>query len=132
MRPVGREGLRHRRSPLKDAGYLHVEKEGRRAAPLGQLPLALFGNLLRFLTILTPNRERQRAESLFGDFLAALEAVPVVAVLEPRQGVVYLVERFRLHLNQRELDIFLDVGLRTLHRIEDLRLLAAPAPLCAD
>ena len=65
---------------------LHVEEQRRCAAPRRQLALALLGVLARFLAVLAADRERQRAQALLGDFLAALEAVAVVALLEPRRA----------------------------------------------
>src|SRR5258706_1032224 len=111
---------------LWDAGILHVREERRRAAPGRELTLALLGDLAGLLAVLAANRERQRAEPLLGDLFTAFEAVAVVALLEPQQRVVDLVQRLRLHLDQRELDVVLDVGFRALDRVEDLVLLVAP------
>src|SRR5437660_370115 len=136
--PVGRQqGLRHRRSPLREeeqrgAGVLHVEEERRSAAPGRELALTLLGSLAGLLAILAANREGQRAEALLGDLLAAFEAVAVVALLEPRQSIVDLVERLGLHLNERELDLLLDVGLRALDRVQHLVHLAAPGAFRAN
>src|SRR4029453_16323290 len=96
------------------------------------MSLTLFGDFLGLLAVLAADGERQSTESLFGDFLAALEAISVVAVLEARQRVFYLVERLGLHLNERQLDVFLDVGFRALDGVEDLGLLAAPRSLGPD
>src|SRR2546430_13593243 len=104
--PVGRNGLRHRRSPL-DAGLLHVEEERRPAAALRQQPLPLLGVLLGLLAVLAADGEGEGPEALLGDFLAAVEAVAVVALLEPGERVVYLVQGLRLHLDQRKLDVLL-------------------------
>ena len=104
----------------------------RGAAPRGELTLALLGDLARLFAVLAADRERQRPQPLLGDFLAALEAVAVVALLEPRERVVDLVERLRLHLDERELDVFLDVGFGALDRVEHLVQLAAPGALFAD
>jgi DnaK suppressor protein len=87
---------------------LHVHEERARAAPGGELTLALLGGLLGLLAILAADREGQRPETLFGDFLAAIEAVAVVARFEAHQGVVHLVERLGLHLNEGKLQIVLD------------------------
>jgi len=56
----------------------------------------------------------------------------VDALLETRERIVDLVERFRLHLDEGELDVFLDVGLRTLDRVQDLVELSAPGPFGPD
>src|SRR5262249_19575275 len=51
---------------------------------------------------------------------AAFEAVAVCALLQARESVVHPAEGFRLHLDKSELDVFLDIGFRTLTRIENL------------
>src|SRR5690349_18794887 len=104
-----------RRSPFDAWGRRlltgHIEEERRGAAPGGLLPLALFGLLARLLAILAAHREWQRAQPLLGDLFAAFETVSVVAVLEPGERVVHLVQRLGLHLNERELDVLLNIGL---------------------
>src|SRR5438034_6299186 len=97
-------------------GSLHIEEERRRPAALRQQPLPLLGVLLGLLAVLAPDGEGEGPEALLGDFLAAVEAVAVVALLEPRECVVDLVQRLRLHLDQRKLDVLLDVGLGALDR----------------
>src|SRR3954470_13833233 len=109
----------------------HVEEQRRRTAASRPLALALFGNLTRLLTILAADSEGQRAKALLGDFLAALEAVAVVALLEADQGVVDLVERLGLHLDERELDVVLDVRFGALDGVEHF-LLAAPGAFRPD
>src|SRR6476661_222558 len=112
---------------------LHVDEERRRAAAGGHLALTLLGNFARLLALLAPHRERQGAQPLLSDFVAALEAIAVVALLQARERVVDLVQRLRLHLDQRELDLVLDVGLGALDGVEHLVLLAgAPAALGAN
>src|SRR5438034_3423999 len=112
-----------------DAGFLHVEEERRGAAALRQLALALFGDLPGLFTVLAAHGEGERAQPLLGDLFAAVEAVAVVALLEPPQRVVDLVERLRLHLDERELDVLLNVGLGALHGVEHFVELAAPGAL---
>src|SRR5207249_6835245 len=99
-----RDGLRHRRSPRTVVGrrILHIHEERRGAAARGVLPLALLRVLPGFFAILAANRERQRPQPLLADFLAAVEAVAVGAVLEARERVDDLIERLRLHLHERE------------------------------
>ena len=82
--------------------------------------------LARLFAILAAHREGQRAQARLRDFVAALEAEAVTAVFETRERFVDLVERFRLHLDQRQLDVFLDVdfgGLALIHHF--VRLLRA-------
>ena len=131
-RPVGRtRGSATGGAPRRDAGsYMSRNSEAvpRRAAICRWRCSA---TLARLLAVLAADREGQRPEPLLGDLFAALEAVAVVALFEPRQRVVDLVQRLRLHLDQRELDVVLDVGFRALDRVEHLVQLAAPGALGA-
>src|SRR5258708_5242685 len=104
--------------PHRTPGSLHIEKERRRRTPRSHVALALLGKLLGLLAVLAANCERKSPQPLFGNFIATLEAVAVAALFEPLQRVVDLVERFRLHLDERELDVFLDVVLRALAGVE--------------
>src|SRR5207248_6867505 len=92
--------------------------EGGGAAALGHQALTLLFHLARLLAVLAANRERQGAQPALADFLAALEAVAVGALFQPPKRFVDLIERFRLHLNQGELDFVLDVGLGALGGVE--------------
>ena len=105
MRPV-------RRRPHRDPACLalHVDEERGVAAALRHQAFALLRSLARFLAVLAADRERQRAEPALGDFVAALEAVAEGALFETVQRFFDLVERLRLHLDERELDLVLDVG----------------------
>src|SRR5215467_11652125 len=94
--------------------------KNREEAPGRHLTLALFGILLGFLAVLAADGEGERLQSLLGDFLAAFEAVAVGSLLEASQRVVNPAERLRLHLNESQLDVFLNIGLRTLTGIEHL------------
>src|SRR5205809_6308943 len=64
---------------------LHVEKQAAGAAPRRHLALTLFGDLAGLLAVLAADGERQRAEPVFGDFLAALGAVAVGPLLETNE-----------------------------------------------
>src|SRR5215831_4957815 len=117
------DGLRHRRSPEQDAGSLHIEEERAGPATGRYLTLALFRVLLGLLAVLAADGKGKCLQTLLCDFLAALEAVAVSALLQSRQRVVDPAERLRLHLDERQLDVFLNIGLRALTRIEDFRKL---------
>src|SRR4029450_3334515 len=80
-------------------------------------PLALLGNLAGLLAVLAADGERQGAQPALRDFLTALEAVPEGAFLQPAEGLFDLRERFRLHLDEGELDVILDVRLGRLGRV---------------
>ena len=77
---------------------------------------------MNFFTIPATYRERKRPQARFGNLFAALEAIAVAAVLETTQRRVDLVQRLRLHLDERELDVFLDVDLGAFALIQDLAL----------
>src|SRR6516225_5641060 len=90
------------------AGHVH-EKRGPTATLLPDL-FALGRCFASLFAVLAADRERQRAQARLGDFLAAFETVAVNAFLETTECLVDLVQRLCLHLDQGELDIFLDVG----------------------
>ena len=88
---------------------LHVDEQRRRATALRHQTLALLRDLACLLAILAADGERQRAQTTLGDLLAALEAVPEGPFLEASESLLDLVERLRLHLDQGELDVVLDI-----------------------
>ena len=102
------------------------------AAPrrCGDDALALLGDLARLFAILAADRERQGPQAALGDLFAALEAVAEGVLLETAQRLLDLVERLGLHLDQRELDVVLDVRLGGLGRVEHAvrRVVRALAP----
>jgi hypothetical protein len=89
----------------------HVEEESRRPTALRHDALALLGRFPRLFAVLAANRERQRPQARLGDLVAALEAIAVGALVEAAQSRIDLVERLGLHLDERELDVLLDVDL---------------------
>src|SRR5262245_45714837 len=92
----------------------HVEEERRAVALLRHRLLALGSHLARFFAFLAAHRERQSPETLLRDFSTAVGTVSVGTFLETSQRVVDLRERFGLHLDQRKLDIFLNIGFGAL------------------
>src|SRR6185312_4132405 len=110
---------------------LHVDEERGRTPALLHLPLALLGHFAGFLTVLAPDREGKRTQSALADLFAALEAIAVGALLEPSQRFVDLAQRLGLHLDERELDLVLDVRLGALGGVEHT-LNAAARALSAD
>src|SRR6185437_15498490 len=96
------------------------------------LTLTLLVGLARLFAFLAPDREGKRAQALLGNFLAALKAVAVGALLEPRERIHDFAERLRFHLDEREFDLILDVVFRALNGIDHVRLLRAPRALGAD
>src|SRR5688572_5836507 len=102
----------------RNASVGHVVEERRRATLLRGRPLTTLGCLARFLAVLAANREGQRTQASLGDFVTALEAVAVGPLFKTTQSCVNLVERFRLHLDQRELDVLLDVHFRALALVQ--------------
>src|SRR5262245_23119754 len=103
----------------------HVEEEIRRTPALSQNALALCRGLPLLLTVLAAHREGQRTQTSFADLVTALEAVAVRVLVETPQRFVDLVERLALHLNERELDVFLNVDFGALALVEHIALLAA-------
>ena len=73
----------------------------------------------RLFAVLAADGEGQRPQARLADVLAALEAAPVGALLEALQRFVDALQRLGLHLDERELDVFLNVGFRRLHRVDD-------------
>ena len=73
-------GLRHRRSPINGTPILHVEEERGRAAPRVGLTLPLFRVFLPLLAVLAAHGEGQGTQPFLADFVAALEAVAVIAL----------------------------------------------------
>ena len=94
--------------------------------------LTLLGRLTSFFAILATHREGKGSQAPFGDLVAALETVAVGVFVEPSQCHVDLVQRFRFHLDQRELDLFLDVDLGALALVEHLALLGDVGPRVAN
>src|SRR5207237_5996925 len=99
---------------------LQIEEERCRSAPGVQLTLTLLDGFLGLFAVLTADGERQRPQALLGDFVAALEAIAVGALLQAGQRIVDFAERFRLHLNERALDVFLNIGFGAFDGVEDL------------
>jgi len=83
----------------------------RTATPSLRHALTPIGRLTSFFTIPAPHCERKCAEARFGDLVAALEALTVGAIIETAERQVDLVQCFRFQLEQRELDLILDVDL---------------------
>src|SRR4051795_6481683 len=98
---------------------LHVDEQRGGAAALRHQAVALLLDLTRLFAVLAADRERQRAQALLTDFLTALEAVAVGALFEAMQRFVDPVERFRLHLDEGEFDLVLDVQLGALRGVQD-------------
>src|SRR6187431_186135 len=109
----------------RTASVGHVVEERRRATLLRGRPLTTLGCLARFLAVLAANRKGQRTQASLGDFVTALEAVAVGPLFKTTQSCVNLVERFRLHLDEREFDVLLDVHFRALALVQYIALLIA-------
>src|SRR3954465_546301 len=104
---------------------LHVEKQPGRTAARRKLTRALLVVFPGLFTVLAAHRERQRAQGLLADLLTAVEAVALSALPEPPQRVVDLFQRLGLHLHERELEIFLNVGFSALNGVQHFVELAA-------
>src|SRR5688500_12544434 len=109
----------------------HVEEEIRRSA-LRHRAFALLGRLAGLFAVLAADRERQRTKTRLRDLVAALEAVAVGAVFQASQSCVDLRQCLGLHLDERELDVLLDVDFGALALIQDIALLVAFEPDVAN
>src|SRR5688572_9208702 len=76
-------------------------------------------------------RNKRRPYFDNGDPVAAVETVAVGTVLDSAERRVDLVQRFCFHLDQRELNLFLDVDLGDLALVEHVVLLGIVAPRVA-
>src|SRR3954463_8018801 len=79
-------------APNRTPWLLQIEEERCRSAPGMQLTLTLLDGFLGLFAVLTANGKGQRSQALFSNFLAALEAVAVGALLKTCERVVDLVE----------------------------------------
>src|SRR3954469_15349785 len=97
---------------------LHVDEQRGRASALRHQAVALLLDLARLFAVLAADRERQRPQALLADLFPALEAVPVGALFEPAKRLLDLVQRLGLHLDERELDLVLNIELGGFSRVE--------------
>lgn len=79
-------------------------------------------------TVSAANREREGAQACFGDFAATLQAIAIVAFLETTKRRVYVLQRLRLQLEQRESDLVLNVDFGILGVVEHIAIGDATAP----
>jgi hypothetical protein len=77
---------------------------------------------MSFFTIPAPHCDRKCSEARFGDLVAAFEAPTVGAIIETAERHVDLVQCFRFQLEQRELDLILDVDLGAFTFVEHFAL----------
>ena len=73
--------------------------------------LSPLDRLTSLFTVLAADRKRKGPEACLGDLVAAFQTVAVRAFSEPTKRRVDLLQRFRLHLEQRKVDLVLDVDL---------------------
>jgi hypothetical protein len=81
---------------------------------------AVLGDLALFLAALAAYREWQRPQSSFRNLSSAPKARAVLAGLEADESLVDPGQGLRPHLEQRELDVSLDVGIRRVDVIADV------------
>src|SRR6188768_2064578 len=103
---------------LPDSSALHVDEQRGRAAALRHQAVALLLDLTRLFAVLAADRERQGAQALLTDFLAALETEPVGRFFEAPKRFFYLIQRLRLHLDEGEFDFILNVQLGAFRRVQ--------------
>ena len=85
-----------------------------------QRALAVVGHFTNVFTVSASHRERKRSQACFGDLASALGTVAVAPFVDSTQRGVNLVERLRLHLNQREFDVVLSIDLGALCCVEHI------------
>ena len=102
------------------------EEERGRTALLRQHSCTLLSALPGLFTVLAAHSKRQGAEPRLGDLITALETIAVRISFEPPKRLVDLVERLGLHLNQRKLDVLLDIDLGALAIVENVTVPLGP------
>jgi hypothetical protein len=105
----------------------HFGEERRPAASLfdaSRMSVLIFAS---FFARLAPCRKRQRSQARFRDSDGAVNAGSVGARLEPDERGVDALHRLRPHLEQREIDVPLTVGVRAVDVVATLlRSVGAP------
>src|SRR6187401_1781373 len=101
---------------------VHIEKEP--ARPARRLSFAQLGHFAGLLAILATDRKRQGPKTALGNLVAALETIAECALFETGQRFANLGQRLRLHLNQGELDVVLDVRFGGFGRVKHALCLA--------
>ena len=78
-------------------------------------PIGCFVN--RF-AVSAAHRKRKRVQTRFGNFVSALEAIAIRTFVNATKCRIYLLQRFRLQLDQRESDIVLNLDLAALGGVD--------------
>ena len=77
------------------------------------------GRFTAFLAFHASNRERKGPQPRFRDVVSALDTAPVVARFQPRQRGIDSLNRFLFDLNERDLDVFLNIDIGDLSLVDD-------------
>jgi hypothetical protein len=88
--------------------------------------MCVFAFAFRF-TMVTADRERQRAQPDLRDVAATLSAAAVMASVQACEGLIDSSHRGGPHLEQGELQIILDVGVGAVERVTDVSGAGSPA-----
>jgi uncharacterized membrane protein len=89
-------------------------------------------DLAYLFTLSAPHRERGRVKALFGDLAAALRSVAVCAAAKPRECVTGAAEGCNLHLEDRDPEVLLEVGICGLGRVQSPAHLSTVAVVRTD
>ena len=108
------------RDPREVAFNGSPEQGGQKLSTLRHDPLPTLSGFTVFFAASASHRERKGPQARFGDILAALQAAAITSFLESLKRQPYLVQCFRLHLDECELHLFLSIGFRALAFVEDL------------
>jgi len=76
------------------------------------MPVVVLSDLTSFFAPLAAHSEWQRSKSAFANLAFARQARAVPARLEPDERFAYPGQRLRSHMEQRELDFAVHVGVR--------------------
>jgi hypothetical protein len=98
----------------------HIREKSRALARLNGITGAVLRDLALFFATLTAHGEWQGSESSFRDLGSARKARAVPARLEPDERFADPGQRRRSHLEQHELDVPVDVGVRRVDVIADV------------
>jgi hypothetical protein len=119
--------FRTRRSSChQHLGTDDIREERKAATVLGELSLAALLLLAAFFARLATHREGQRSQSPLGNLALALETGPVLAPVQTNERFVDASQRRRSHLEQREIDASLGVGVGVFEVVSHLIGSGAP------
>jgi hypothetical protein len=117
--------------PTNPIGSLESERDvcEQREPSLDHLPMP-GSHLVGFLALQASNGERKGPQPRFRDVSSALDTASVLAGFKPSQRGIDPLDRFMLDLNERELDVFLNVDISHFPFVESADR-GRSSPLCS-